>query len=233
MKTSIGAAFAVACLMAAALPGAAQTPATRIMLPPSVLAGGINVQGHATVRRPADIARFTIVVGDRQSPTGGLSGADALAAALKRAGVDDAAVSTPLNNFINVQSFATVVGTLRKPTPAGVRALVTAVQSALPAGTVAIQNVSFALGLDDCTDAETIAEQVALDDARTHAQRLANAAHVELGPVVTINAIGSNGAACPSRPDRVWQQGQQFEPSQSGSFDVVIGLSLNVTFTIK
>jgi uncharacterized protein YggE len=232
MKSPIAAAFSCACLLAAALPAPGQTPATRVLVPSSGQAGGISVQGHASVRRPADVARFTIMVGNRQTPGDGLSGADALAAALKRAGVDDAAVSAPFNNLVNAQSFATVTGSLRKPTPAGVRALVSAVQGAVPA-TVTIQNVSFALGLDDCTDAETMAEQVAFDDARTHAQRLANVAHVELGPVLTINAIGLNGAACPVKPDRVWPNGQYEQFAAGTSFDVVIGLNLNVTFAIK
>jgi uncharacterized protein YggE len=220
-----------AVLAAACLAAAAATPTGAQTVPP---AAGISVQGHGVVRRPADVARFTVIVGDRQNPAAGLGGADALVAALKRAGVADAAVSNPIGNVVSAQAFATVTGSVRVPTPASVRALVAAVESDVSASAVVIQNVNFALGLDDCSAAQAIADQAALDDARARAQRLASAAHVELGAVVAITELSTPAGPCPTKPDRVWPVSGQFDPLQGGtSLEVVISANANVTFAIK
>jgi uncharacterized protein YggE len=195
---------------------------------------GITVQGRAAVRRPADIARFSISVGDRQNPSGGLGGADALVAALKKAGVADAAVANPAGNIITAQSFALVVGSLRKPTPSSVRALVAAVQSELPPNAVTIQNVNFALGLDDCSDVEAIATQAALDDARGRAQLVANAAHVQLGAPLNVSEFGGPNGNCPTKPDRApFAQVPYDAFGGTGSLDVLVQIAVNVTFGIR
>jgi uncharacterized protein YggE len=196
-------------------------------------AAGISVQGRGAVRRPADFARFSIVLGDRQNPAGGLTAAEALVAALKKAGVDDAAVSNPLNNVITAQSFATVTGTVRKPTPAGVRTLVTAVQASLPPGSVAIQNVNYSLGLDDCSDAETVATQAALDDARAQALRVAAAAHVAVGDVLAVEDVGGPAGGCPTKPDGAAFVPQQFDPFGKDALDVVVVVGVDVRFAIR
>jgi uncharacterized protein YggE len=53
---------------------------------------GITVMGTGAVRRPADLARFSIVVSNNggRNPNEALSGADTLVRALKGAGIDDA-----------------------------------------------------------------------------------------------------------------------------------------------
>jgi uncharacterized protein YggE len=224
MNAVAAALLAAGCLAGAALPALAQTA------PPA----GISVQGRGTVRRPADFARFAIVIGDRQNPAGGLDSADTLVAALKKAGIDDATVVAPLNNVITAQAFVTVVGTVRKPTPAGIRTLVTSLEAALPPGTVAVQTVNYTLGLDDCSDAETIATQAALDDARLRAQRVASAAHVELGPVLAANVLSAPNGPCPTKPDRGAYQAQQFDLfGGAGALDVFVVAALTVTFAIR
>ena len=221
----------VAVLTAACLTTAAAAPAGAQSVPP---VAGISVQGHGTVRRPADLARFTVVVGNRQNPAGGLGGADALVAALKRAGIADAAVGSPGGNVASAQSFATVTGSVRKPTPASVSALVATVQADPGASAVVIQNINFALALDDCSDAQAVADQAALDDARAHAQRLATAAHVQLGAVVGITEFTPATGPCPTKPDRVWTLNGQYDQFQAGtSLEVVISANANVTFAIK
>lgn len=224
MKVLAAAVLAAGCLAAAGMPVLAQ------IVPPA----GITVPGRGTVRRPADFARFAIVVGDRQNPAGGLDGADTLVAALKKAGIDDATVAGPLNNMITAQAFVTVVGTVHKPTPAGIRALVTSLQAALPAGTVMVQNVNYTLGLDDCSAAETLATQAAMDDARVAAQRVASAAHVELGPVLAANALNAPNGPCPTKPDRGAYLPQQFDQfGGAAALDVFVSAALTVTFAIR
>jgi hypothetical protein len=56
------------------------------------VAGIATVMGTGAVRRPADLARFSIVVSNNggRNPNEALSGADTLVRALKGAGIDDA-----------------------------------------------------------------------------------------------------------------------------------------------
>ena len=194
---------------------------------------GITVLGRGAVRRPADVVRFVIVVGNRQTPASAFSGADALVAALKRAGIADAAIANPLNNIVSAQSFLSIVGSMRKPTPDKVRELVAAVEAALPANAVTIQSVNFMLGLDDCTEAEGVATRAAMDDARARAGRVAEAAHVELAAPLAISEFSAS-AVCPTKPDPSPLGNQQFDPFSAGSsLDVLISVTSSVTFGIR
>jgi uncharacterized protein YggE len=198
---------------------------------------GITVQGRGTVRRPADLVRFVISIGNtsgRATPVDAVSGADALVKALKSAGVDDAAISNPLNN-INAQRIVSVSGSLHKPTAERIRALIASTETALPANALTVQNVQVLLSLDDCTAALDAAEKAAFDDARDHAARLAADAHVTLGAASAIleNDVGAY-AACPTKPDRVLnlQSGFPGGFDATNALDVLLSVNTSVTFEI-
>jgi uncharacterized protein YggE len=221
-----GAVFVATILMVAASGSAAFAQAAPAR-------PGITVIGRGAVRRPADVARFAISLSNRQTSGPAFSGPDQLVEALRKAGVADAAVSTPYNNMVTAQAFVSVVGSLHKPTPERVRALVASVEASLPPNGIAIQSIQFALSLDDCTDAESIATRAAMDDARQRAQRAADAAHVELAAPLAIADLNGFGA-CPTKPDALPFGNQQpYDPFQSGSLDVLIAVNLNVTFGIR
>jgi hypothetical protein len=111
---------------------------------------GITVMGTGAVRRPADLARFSIVVSNNggRNPDEALSGADTLVRALKGAGIDDAGIANPMNGLTTAQRFVTITGTMHKPTLEKVHALVAAASSAVPANALLVQNVNVAPALD-------------------------------------------------------------------------------------
>jgi uncharacterized protein YggE len=213
-------------LIVASVPVSAQT----------VTRPGITVTGTGDVRRPADAVRYTIVLAARGNATSTtiFAAADALVAALKRNGGADAVVADPLNSMLNQQSVVTVRGSIRKPTLESVRALFAGVTAALPPDGVPIQQITYVNVLDDCSDAERIAQAAALADARARASGIAAAAHLTLGGVVAASQLGGQpSGACPTKPDAIVPQ-NGFNPSQSpDAFSVTVGVTLNVTFAIE
>ena len=221
---------AAACLLAPNVASAQQMPGTGI---------GVTVQGRATIRRPADFVRFQFMLGQRQGgqPDATVAAGDALVAALKRAGIDDAAVSVPVNGFIGPQQIVSVAGTLRKPTPARIRSVVAEVTATMRPDAAPIQNAVFFAGLDDCSDVEQAGIAAAVADARSRASLIAAAAGVRLGAIVQVgNVFALPSPPCPTKPDRSFAQngpGMQLDSLATTSVDVVVPVSLTVTFGLR
>jgi uncharacterized protein YggE len=134
--------------------------------------------------------------------------------------------------MITQQSLASVRGTLRKPTVESVRAFVASVTAALPADGVPIQSIGYVTMLDDCSEAERIAQAAAFDEARRRAAGIAAAAHVGLGDVVAVAESLATPNACPTRPDAAVSSGFGAPLAPVDAFGVVVSVTLNVTFAI-
>ena len=198
---------------------------------------GITVTGRGTVRRAADLVRFTVSVANtsgRGTPADALSAADELVRALKSAGVDDAAIANPLNGIITAQRFVNVTGTLRKPTPDRIRTLFASLATVLPnSNALVVQNINVMLALDDCAAALDAAEKAAVADAHDRALRLAADSHVALGALVALSANDTaNAGQCPTKPDRVFTGFNGFDPSAS-ALDVVLVVNASATYDIR
>ncbi|HEV3086500.1 MAG TPA: SIMPL domain-containing protein [Candidatus Elarobacter sp.] len=226
MTKTILAAAAVLALLPAA--GLAQNAPARIVVGPngqSVVAG-VGVQGRAQVRRHADALRFNAYLAP-QNDTRSAESADKLVAALKANGVADAQLQPP-GPFIGPNNGLVVTGTVRNPSDARLRELVTKVSAATPG--VLIQNLSYAPFLDDCSADEQRAIVAAFEDARRHAALAAAAARVTLGEVVAMNVF-SGSSGCPAKPGGFVAVNQG--PRDAGvPTDVIIDASVNVTFAI-
>jgi uncharacterized protein YggE len=202
--------------------------------PAGAAAAGIAVAGTGTVRRPADAVRYTIVLSGRNVTASGsiLSSAAALVDALKRNGSADAVLADPPNAMISQQSTASVRGSLRKPSAESVRAFVAAVTATLPPDGVPIQSIGYVNVLDDCSEAERVAQNAAFEEARRRAAGIAAAAHVTLGGVTAVTEGITAPNACPTRPDPAVAAGFTGPYASPDAFNVLVTVTLNVTFAI-
>lgn len=218
---------AAAVLVLALLPAGALAQGVPARVVPGAASGGITVSGHATVRRHGDGLRFTATL-PPQNGTRNLDAADQLVAALHANGVADARVQPP-GPFIGPNNGLLVVGTVRNPSDARLREIVTKVSAATPG--VLIQNLSYVPFLDDCAADEQRAIAAAFDDARRRAGLAAAAAHVTLGDVVAMSVYtGSNG--CPSNPPGYVPVSAGGSRDGLSPTDVFVDANANVTFAI-
>ncbi len=204
-------------------------------------ANGITVVGRGVVRVRADELHFSATlfpspsrVQTAPAPSADVDGAaEAIAKALRDAGVADASAGYP-GGFGSLNTTGrTVTGTLHKPTRDGVSAIVKAGNAAAaPYANVTLQNLGLNFSVDDCSAPEVRAQDAALADARARAERAANAAGVRLGAVVAVNeALGLGSAACATRPDSQVSIGQRPE-GDAALGDVFITIAATVTYAI-
>jgi Protein of unknown function (DUF541) len=224
--------IAVAVLALALLPAStfAQGAPPRIVIGPNGVGslGGITVAGRGTVRRKADGLRFTASLPLQQNGTRDLSAADQLVAALRANGIADAQVQPP-GPYVGPNNGIVVTGTVRNPSDARLRDLVTKVSAQTPG--VAIQNLQYTPFLDDCSGDEQRAIDAAFADAQHRAVLAAAAAHVTLGDVVAMN-VYSSGLGCVAKPDGILPTGGPGPRDGGNPTDVVIDANANVTFAI-
>ena len=157
----------------------------------------IVVQGHATLRVPADGVRIEAYV------NGLADGADrdAILARLRGGGLETPQILSPTS--IGFNNPASVVrALLRHPTSARLEALgrlTVAILAEHP--TLKLQNANFTPFIDDCQSYESKLRHQSIDDARRRAADIAQAAFVTLGSVTSVNELGSPcGAATPGAP---------------------------------
>jgi hypothetical protein len=82
-------------------------------------------------------------------------------------------------------------------------------------------------------EAETVATRAAMDDARARAQRVAEAAHLELAAPLAVTAFNQS-AGCPTKPDPSPLGKGQFDPFGLGNaLDVLVSVTSSVTFGIR
>lgn len=222
--------IALAVLVLALLPASALAQgAPRIVVGPNgnAMTGGINVSGRATVRRKADGLRFSANL-PPQNGTRDLSAADQLVAALRANGVTDAQVQPP-GPYVGPGNGVVVTGTVRNPSDARLRDLVTKVSAQTPG--IVIQNLQYTPFLNDCSADEQRAVEAAFADAQRRAGLAAAAAHVALGDVLAMNVYTAS-SGCSVKPDGVLPISGQGPRDSGAPTDVVIESNANVTFAI-
>jgi len=120
--------------------------------------------------------------------------ADAIVAALKTDGIQDAAWSAGSLQVRNGTS-VTISGSAPVTTADAIKKLF--VDASLAAGAAVAQNVQISLQLRNCAAAQDALRKSALDDARHQAETIAGDLGVKLGPVTNVNAAGLGTGACP------------------------------------
>jgi hypothetical protein len=220
--------------------------------------GGITVTGRGVVRVHADIMRLSAFIGpqpQRYPPRGGSTtdgpgagsvptsppaavdeAAEAIAKALRDGGVADATSSMTAFNPVAMSSTCVITGTLHNPTRSLVDALARAGNlAAAPYPNMTLQNLVLSLFASDCSAAETRAQEAALSDARSHAERAAHAAGIRLGTIIAVNetAAGVGGVqSCETRPDMQFSQQVRTDGEEVASGDVFVTTVATVTYAI-
>lgn len=157
----------------------------------------IVVQGHATLRVPAEGVRIDAYV------SGVADGADreAVLTRLRGGGLETPQILSPSNFGLNNQP-SIVRALLRRPTQQRLEALgrlTAAILAEHP--NLKLQNANLTPFIDDCQSYESKLRHQAIDDARRRAADIAQAASVTLGSVTSVNELGSVcAAATPGAP---------------------------------
>ena len=160
-------------------------PVGPVARPGAPATGGIVVQGRGVARVAAKTLGFTAAArGPAQD--------DAVVAAMKAAGIDDAAVGVPGPQiFLGGNQPTQLRGSIRNASAAKLASIARAASAYLQShpGT-AIDSVQFFARLDDCAVVEQTARAAALADARRKAQAIAASASVGLGSVTGVVETG-------------------------------------------
>ncbi|BDE07299.1 hypothetical protein WPS_25750 [Vulcanimicrobium alpinum] len=168
-------------------------PVMPVAHPPALAGGGIVVQGRGVARVAAKMLGFTAAArGPAQD--------DSVLAAMKAAGIDDAAVGIPGPQIsLGPNQPTQLRGTIRNASPAKLASIARAASAYVQShpGT-AIDGVQFFARLDDCAMVEQTARAAALADARRKAQAIAASASVGLGSVAGV--VETGGCASDGSP---------------------------------
>jgi uncharacterized protein YggE len=204
---------------------------------------GITTIGRATVGAAPDRARVSVqVFGSVGTPVaGGVpldDAANALVDAFKSNGVSDAHEVLPFGNINARNVVPAVFGTVAKPTRERLEAIARAIVKAVPDRFVpafANAQVQVAFIVDDCAPAEARAERAAFADAKARAERLADAAGVELGSVAAIADTQTFlPPGCTTKPDSVEnaQANVVFGTNAYAALELPVTANVTVTFRI-
>jgi len=200
---------------------------------------GITVTGRGVADASADHIRVTVRF-FAPMPNNAVNFDDtakAVVAAMQSAGIANAREVLPIEGGVGPNVAPTVVATIDHPTRETLERLARQTAAALPDrtshGSVSF-NVAAALVSDDCTPAETRAQQAAIADARKRAQRAAGASGLHLGSIVAVNETGNFlPAGCPTSPDPAPFFGGAYNIDPSGPLAVPITVNATVTFSIR
>ena len=225
----------------------------------SVPSTGITVTGRGVVRVHADVLRLLAYLGPvlqrnamirTGATTDGAAGvpasppdvdaaADAIAKSLRDAGVADATsgISATFNQAIGGR---VITGTVHNPTRQGIDALVRAGNAAAANyPNVTLQNLVLSFYASDCGAAEARAQDAALSDARTRAERAAHAAGVRLGSIIVVNEAAPSAfptaplsQGCLTRPDTQFLAQQRNDGEGITNGDIFVTALATVTFSI-
>jgi uncharacterized protein YggE len=191
---------------------------------------GITVTGRATLLAHADVLYVFESLTSAPNGPSDIDGASAaVVAALQSAG----AISASTGDVIDGHGLQgrSITATVREPTPAGLTKVSQAIAEALQRfpGTVQ-QSFMPVLGLTHCEEVEGRLHAIAIADSRARAQRLANAAGVNLGAPTAIAPGALAGYFFPCSPSRARPLGVATTLPEDGN--VEFGLYVNVTYSI-
>jgi uncharacterized protein YggE len=178
------------------LSAGAQTPQSYPQALPQVVrrpdagtATGITVNGSGRVTIPVTTVRFVAIVRGTPDEAGAL-------AAMRAAGIDDAAIGPPGNQFFfggppSDNARTQLRGTVRNVTQAKLIAIGRAAEAYVRAHPgSAVENVQFFGRLDDCAAAEQRARSAAVADARRRADAIASALQLAVDRPVDVSENG-------------------------------------------
>jgi uncharacterized protein YggE len=120
--------------------------------------------------------------------------ADAIVAALKKDGIQDAAWSA---GSLQVRSGTAVMISGSAPVTTEEAIKKVFLDASLAAGTAIAQNIQISLQLRNCAAAQDALRKSAIEDARHQAETIASDLGVKLGPVTNVNAAALGQSACP------------------------------------
>jgi uncharacterized protein len=204
---------------------------------PSGPVPGITVVGRATVSVPPDRMRVTVRLFPRNVTGQQLEAmADEVATAMRSGGIADAKTALPLSGYLGANSTIAIVGTIVKPTRGSLETTVRSALAAVPDATAtALANayqVTTTYAVDDCSAAETRAQTAAIDDARARAGRVAVAAGLRLGSIVSVNETSTYAQpAC--NPDFDEPSAGPGNTDPYGPVVVPIAVNAIVTFAVR
>jgi len=178
--------------------------------PGVVTANTITVAGRATILVPPDRLRVLVRLSPRNVTGEQLEAlAASVADAMHAGGIADAKAVLPIAGYLGSNATIAIVGSVAKPTRESVEAILRATLKAVPDATATALGTNYQVqssySVSDCSDAEARAQQAAIADARARAERVATAAGLHLGPIISVNE-GSAGpaAGCFTDPDTAY-----------------------------